>query len=296
MLTFKQNQILAFDARLNLINSIIKPTSSFNVVAKRTRAVSCMQTKPEIAYNNISMIEYENNLLYDTILKIASPLDIIAFKVKNDGNSSKFAEETPNNEFSHIGIIVTRDILPNIKALVPGKLYVWEPFVVYNIASHLINQGGIMIRDLEKLHMKDFNLLYGQLSSNPWKIRTFDAKTTLKDQRLFIINKFKELHKTCDKNPKILSRSHAKKSSIFFHRNSYKNKHQLDDGIVFSVGLPADDGFGKVVFSSEMITTMYKKVGLLPKNVNPKTSTACDFFDGEHCFIIKKSWNIKNGK
>lgn len=82
-------------------------------------------------------------------------------------------------DVSHVGIVVTSEILPSIKELVPGKKYIWEstsslvvpctgtPFVPD--VERRTSRFGVQIRPLEDVvSTYDGKVYWAQLKTNPW--------------------------------------------------------------------------------------------------------------------------------
>ena len=100
---------------------------------------------------------------YSSIKNIIFPLDIILFR-GTDGVSDliRVVEQDVRGcgDFSHAGIIVTRELLPNLTKLEAKKLYVMESTMSYPLP--LVSDGppniltgkgyfGVQIRDLSIL-------------------------------------------------------------------------------------------------------------------------------------------------
>ena len=74
------------------------------------------------------------------------PLDLILFGVPG--------------RFTHAGLIVTSEFLPEVKTLVPGKHYVLETL-------QKGEQSGFQIRDIQTLPSP---VSWGHLNNNPWRV------------------------------------------------------------------------------------------------------------------------------
>ena len=70
-------------------------------------------------------------------------------------------------QFTHVGLVVTSELLPEVKTLKPGRHYVLETL-------HQKDQFGFHIRDLESLSTP---FAWGHLKNNPWRLSSsLDSK------------------------------------------------------------------------------------------------------------------------
>ena len=239
------------------------------------------------------IIKITKDSTYNSIFESANPLDLIAFKKPQSVISfDNYNEENIDSIFTHIGIVVTKDILPDLK-LEPNKLYVWESTMKYNIptisSDKCTTNGdvGIRVLDLEKICNNKTDLGYsdialGQLMYNPWITKDY-ANASINEQRLYIINKFKAMHKNCYNIYTLNKKSPREKSTknIFYTNSKPKilNTNITDSyGVVMTIGLDNTNNKINTMFSSIMIGLLYKKIGILPKRININTLTAIDFF------------------
>eukprot|EP01137_Pigoraptor_chileana_P000446 Opistho-2@36659 len=117
-------------------------------------------------------------LTYEEVLRRASPLDMFFFQ-----GSAAFSAAIRHTEklafgvgdFSHVGIIVTTDVLP-ITNGVKGRLYVWEAIKGGNPAAPDVEtrevRPGVQIRDVEavlKMYVKPglSRMAWARLKDNP---------------------------------------------------------------------------------------------------------------------------------
>lgn len=223
---------------------------------------------------------------WDTIKGGVLPLDIIFFR-----GSDKTSElisimekySTSCGQFTHIGIVITSELLPSLK-LTAGEYYVWESTFSTNkfnidgagavdVISHA-GYFGSQLRNIKELiphYLKNTKarMAWGKLLNNPWATRR--AETI---QQMEVI--FKELdHRRYDYDP--LSLLGAVFSPIRGARDIFIPKRKLDShGILYS---------DEMLFCSEMVASVYVKLGLLPDTVNPENALPVDFLghdsDGE---------------
>jgi hypothetical protein len=114
----------------------------------------------------------------------AQPMDLVYFLgLEPISELIASVEESINEagQYSHVGMVVTRDLLPEVSQLEEGKLYIWEAILS---GDYLIGTDGILdvetgrgffgsqIRDLQdviKVHTsKGGKVGWGKLKNNPW--------------------------------------------------------------------------------------------------------------------------------
>jgi hypothetical protein len=167
---------------------------------------------------------------YESLETKFTPLDLIFFK-GGDWPSKfiQYLEEkiVGDGMFSHVGILVSKDLLPGVKGLEEGEWYVWEStmsiYIPYFQEDDVVNietgkgKLGVQIRKLKDVvasytklespagdsHSPESSPLSGPSSSDPSvKEETFVAWAPLKDNpwknpllRSFIIDKIAEVHR-----------------------------------------------------------------------------------------------------
>jgi len=206
--------------------------------------------------------KYKDGELLSDILPKLRPFDAIFFK----GNSAfssviklfgKTKKRVINQcDFTHVGVIVTSDILLHDNIL-PNRKYILESIVGGIFAHNIkdINQktfSGVQIRDLEEVISaydidNSTQVAYGLLINNP--IDTIPFKN--------IKEKFTEFYakyygKNYDMNPYSLASSAC--SCLRPCRTSVETFCNTDD----------------YYFCSEIITILYKYFGIYPESVNEK--------------------------
>jgi hypothetical protein len=120
--------------------------------------------------------------LYEDVRSKLRPFDPLFFH-GNDFVSSfildleKFGNKvSKEDEFSHVGMVVTSDILHN-ELVKPGKIYVWESTISGRLGQGVNNihgkaHLGVQLRDFDELIGKydapnDTRIAYGTLINNP---------------------------------------------------------------------------------------------------------------------------------
>ena len=317
IIIMKNEQKNKLNGRLNLIKKISDKNIGFNTIPPKIRLnklVSCKNSEkgPNISKINLiprvktshNVIDIKHNVTYAEILKSARPLDLIGFKNSTMYSSSNINshEETQDGIFTHTGIVVTRDILPDIKVLQKNKLYVWEPIIIHDISLLLKNYNqngsrGIQIRDLEKLYdemNESSEIALAKLVNNPWVTKMFKSCTGLKDQQTLIINNFSKIHKNCHI---LKNKNHNKILSKPKFKHYIAENH--DKTLVATIGIN-DVLKSNTLLSSEMIGLIYKKINIIPKNIDIKIITAADLLGFDQSIIPPIIQNIiyfdKNGK
>ena len=112
-------------------------------------------------------IDYSNLSTYDAIKNKIRPLDLIAFRggdIISDLIATLESHEVGIGAFSHVGMVVTSEILPSCMVngkefyLAPDRVYVFESTFTYDI-PHITDgvpdvttghgEFGVQLRDLE---------------------------------------------------------------------------------------------------------------------------------------------------
>lgn len=217
------------------------------------------------------------------------PLDIIFFRGADfiSRAISKIEEKmTGCGEYTHVGMVVDGELLPGL-GLNPAKKYVWEstmssPFSLFSsdgVLDEQTNRGffGVQIRDLddlveEYLKPEGTSMAWGKLLNNPWEV--FDNRQNISDTFLTI---FKLLnHTSYDYNP--LSLLSAAFPCLRFLRDK-KEEEEDDETSVRSINrreakkLVSDD----MLFCSELVASVYCKLGVLGDHVDPQNALPVDF-------------------
>lgn len=195
------------------------------------------------------------------------------------------------DEFSHVGLLITKDCCPFINELEKGRIYVWESTISYTplgIGDGVLDvvskekRFGVQIRDLEELYPKytsdKAKIALCELTSNPWSVMPGDSKEKIQKRRKKIINILYRVYKKYkdaryEFNPIQLG------ASIFpCMRGLEKGLNSvMVNGVptlTNKMGLNRDDQ----VFCSEFVAIVYKKLGVIPSNVDTFRVVPGDFF------------------
>ena len=131
-------------------------------------------------------VEGLERVCYDEIENKLQPLDLLMFRGGDFVSASiRYLEEKMlgNGSFSHVGIVVTRELMPWLKVLEYGEKYVWESTMSIPIGGFVedvpdVESGkgrfGVQIRVLEDVVESYTNTESGALvawvplKDNPW--------------------------------------------------------------------------------------------------------------------------------
>lgn len=196
------------------------------------------------------------------------PLDLLLFrgdefvsniisKLEKRGNKTSRA-----GNFTHAGIIVTRDIL-DVPLLKPGKLYVLESTIGGKLGSGVPDIYGrtflgVQIRDLEILidaydRPNSTSIAWCPLYNNP-------IETNLQ----LVRQKFGEVYDEID--------------NIWWDANCWSLLSALYPCMRPCRGcIESSLKTKNWLFCSEMVAIIYKKIGIYPEHVNPKDVIPADF-------------------
>ena len=111
------------------------------------------------------------------------PLDLIAFRGGDTVSKILLKLEKyicNNGDFSHVGLLVSRELIPDVEEMEPGKWYVWESTVSFSSTSKDVETHhgrlGVQLRELESViksytdNGKNNNAVtWCKLLNNPWR-------------------------------------------------------------------------------------------------------------------------------
>lgn len=237
-----------------------------------------------------------------------TPLDLLFFK--GEGIHSKFIQHVQDKfvgdgTFSHVGILISKDLLPHLDFLEEDKWYVWESTISVPIpylqTDEIVNvetgEGkiGVQIRNFEDV-LKDYTNLsknkfvaWAPLKDNPWKDPS-KRKSIMKTLKQ-IYDQTKDLHYEKDLfefSTSILSFGRPLQTKINdvliskFSHPSFKTHiiKQKDHEKSSSSTHPNDDSY----FCSELVAYIYKSLGIIDSNIHAKWAIPMDFlgYDKDH--------------
>lgn len=165
--------------------------------------------------NNNSNNKFPSRL-YNEISKEFSPFDAILFQGGDVVSKTiMIAEEMSVDDdgeykFSHLGMLVNSQVLPDIKQLIPGEWYVFESTMSmqpYDSVPDVVSkQGkfGTQIRHLtEIVHSYNGKMAWGKLINNPWN-ENFTCTFSTIDNSDYRIEIKEENDKTVETNKRKL--------------------------------------------------------------------------------------------
>lgn len=218
------------------------------------------------------------------------PLDLLLFRGK--GKPSEFIqwlEETMlgNGIFSHCGIVVSQELMPWLKFLEPGALYVWESTMSIPIGNFVdgvpnIETGkgwfGVQIRPLEDVIKaytdieEEAYVAWTPLLASPWI--NMDRKSLQK-----IIRK---LHKEIGTKTYELNFLELLASIFPCLRPLRDETEWIEDNVQhilrsWNLVEPQDENSDMFYFCSELVAEIYQKVGVIDPSLNPSDVLPMDF-------------------
>jgi hypothetical protein len=185
-------------------------------------------------------------------MTLIQPLDLVLFK-SNDPISGAVRvlerSRLQNGDFSHVGLIVTHDILP-IAQLNPGKLYIWESTF-----------GGTLGRGIKNIQGKSF---FGT------QVRDFN-------QVLTEYKKDGEVHIAHLRDPP--TNVNLRPLYIQYNNRPYEFSAIKLLASLFPFFRPLRNLIpnNKWMFCSELCFTIYQKLGLYDSKFNPEDVVPVDF-------------------
>jgi hypothetical protein len=235
--------------------------------------------------------KYKRGALYAEIRNTIKPFDLIFFKGSEFVSDMIRAlekcdiEHPVSDNFSHVGMIVTSDIL-DYKYVVPGKLYILESAV-----SGALGQGlktvegrshlGVNLRDFDELiylydKPADSRAAVGYLKSNPFEDPTVD-KDELKRKFTRIFQQVNGAR--YDLNPINLI------SVIGFPWAQ----------IIRKIRKPVNKLIGTEHWRvcSSLVAYVYKQMGIFPETIDPRNAYPVDFLGIDKDSLINGGLPLK---
>lgn len=237
---------------------------------------------PSLDLNELIHVSWED------ALNMVEPFDLFLFQ--GVWNISKFIclEEkivSGHGEWSHVGIIVTTDVLP-IQNGIPGRKYIWEANTTTGNEDESeepdieLGQGtnSVQIRDFENVLKKRPLDLHGEtaiakLRYNPWKLSK--DKPDYRNMLLELMKSYKEL---VGRIP-FTSVSKIPSGTVKYLMNprEYKDTREFITDKLFIPQLPSPEKIPKELFCSAFVTLTLQTLGVLPNTIDPELVFPCDF-------------------
>lgn len=239
---------------------------------------------------------------YSNIISKIKPLDLIFFRGNNIisdiiSDAERFQSKPPNDTivWSHVGIVINTDILPNIKNAKNNTLYIWESTYSGNLATKdnisintLSNKiydiesnkpiFGVQIRELDlviKSYLSSNGLVgHGQLINNPFDTKFGEWPSIFLQRKNDMINILTNLH-------------------IKYQYTPYELSPIDCLSFVCSCIRPLRPIFGTTdkIVCSEFITIIYQSLNIIPNTINPRNITPFDLSNPE----FSENSDKKNG-
>lgn len=225
---------------------------------------------------------------YDQIKDKLRPFDLIAFRGGGLYSSliAKLEEfEVGVGTFTHVGIVVTSDILPN-KSLEQGRLYLFESTLTYNSAPDVLTGKGVLgvqLRDLETalthyIEDQGTKVAWCPLLNNPYNINDTNTHLRRKLLREFFTDFFRRYNtRLYEVDPTELLA--AMFPSLRIIRTVRNELISALCAILHKFGLSENnkDSPGWQ-FCSELVTEVYQTIGVVSYEFNPEDVLPVDFF------------------
>jgi len=220
---------------------------------------------------------------YNKVKNQIKPFDLVLFKggdyisdfiryVQHLNTEIKYNKkyDVNSDQFSHVGMVVTKDILPD-SSLKDGKLYIWESTMSGDLTDGVPNvlgesYLGVQLRDLDQV-VKNYD-------ANPHtQIAFASLKDEIYDEIMFtpeLSNKFVKLfalYNGIRYDANLLSLYAAVNKDYRSHRDLIEETLNTENWL----------------FCSELVALIYKNLGIFPESIDPKNVVPMDFigFDDE---------------
>jgi len=234
-------------------------------------------------------IEGLERMCYNKIESRLQPLDLLMFRGGDFVSASiRYLEEKllGNGSFSHVGIVVTRELMPWLKVLKPGEKYVWESTMSIPIGDFVedvpdVESGkgrfGVQIRVLKDVVESYTNaetealVAWVPLKDNPWACPGHHKR---------IRKIVRKLHKEVGCKTYELNLLELAASLFPILRRFRKKTEWIEDttyGILRSFDIVEGDGGDAFYFCSELVAYIYKKLGIVSQDINPHEVVPMDF-------------------
>lgn len=248
----------------------------------------------------------ENNLVsYFDIKDQLRPFDLVAFRggdLISEMISTMEEYEIGVGAFSHVGMIVTSDILPRAKHgskefdLVPGHPYLFESTFTYaigglgdGIPDVVTGKGdfGVQLRDLEEViprYIKDekCKIAWCRLKNNPFNEIPGEAEANLRRRRTILRDSFTEFFRHYEDRLyqiDLQSLFAAMFPSLRCIRNIQDAIFTALYTVLYACGLKEDNrGPAGWQFCSELVANVYKDISIIPPEFDAKNVVPIDFF------------------
>jgi hypothetical protein len=224
---------------------------------------------------------------YDNIKDQLRPFDLLLFR--GGEFVSKLIRrleqyQIGNGEFSHVGLIVTKDVLPFISQLEDGKLYVLESTFSFSIGNNeetpdiVTGKGrfGVQIRDLQSVvrtytSVAGAKMAWAPLINNPW-LDEF--------RRPHLIRQMTDIYNRYGRNKYEVNCLDLFASLFPCLRNTRRRVYSVIvgiDRIITTNKITSRQAQSKYLFCSEFVGLVYVNLGIIQPSFNPSDMVPVDF-------------------
>ena len=243
-------------------------------------------------------IDYNNLVSYEDICDKIRPFDLIAFRgegIISDTISSAQSHIVGVGSFSHVGMVVTSDILPyfNVNGekiyLDPGKIYIFESTTAYNLNGDIvpdITTGlkaiGVQIRDLKEVIPRyitsdSCRVAWCKLLKNPLdQIGNESTSNTISERFQECFLKYQGRMYELSLIGLLSSGVPSFRKLRTLRENIYNKMYSILR--YFGLVRPNNVGPSGWQFCSELVANIYKEFGIIPETIDPKNVMPIDFF------------------
>ncbi len=272
-------------------------------------------------------LSLDNLYTYESIKSQICPFDVMFFRgsdLCSDLISVLEKHQVSSGTFTHIGVIVTKDILPKCKVdngyfeLEKDKIYLLESTFSYTIGIAGITTGGdvttgkgkfgVQLREAEKvipnyIFNDKTRVAFGPLINNPFRRTAEDTDDTMINRRTLLKEKFtlffEDYHQRLYEINAIgllsaifpsLRLLRETRDKIYEKLWKKINKHATQTPIV------------NMQFCSELVGNVYQLIGVIGHEFNTKDILPMDFFGQDYDklpMLVKdvyyiKDWDLEN--
>lgn len=258
---------------------------------------------------------------YQDIKSQIQPFDALFFRGSNLCSSliSVLEEYQVNSGvFTHIGIVVTSDILPRCKIdkgyfeLEKDKLYLLESTLLATTTGPDVTTGkgkfGVQLRDAETvipnyIFDQTTKVAWGPLINNPYSKKDHESDEALSERRLILREHFCQFFE--DYHDRLYEINAIGLMSAMFPilRGLRETRDKIYTKLWKKINKKATQTpIVDLQFCSELIGNVYQTIGVIDKHVNTKDILPMDFFGGDQDGIpllidqvyYIKDWELPN--
>ena len=253
-------------------------------------------------------INYNKVASYHDIKSKISPFDLIACRGGNLTSNLISAVQSQYlgiGAFSHVGMIVTNDILPSCAIngvninLEPGHLYLFESAFTYGEAPDITTKSckfGVQLRDLKEVipqYSGDNKIAWCKLKANPFNRIENESDVELKCRQSIIAERFKGLFALYQGrmfDADLINLFGSIFPSLRIIRDGRDEVYKtLYNALNFCGVANVNSGPAGWQFCSELVANVYQAYNIIPNHIDPKNVVPVDFFgydeDGLHALV-----------